>query len=260
MKAVILAGGLGTRLSEETRVKPKPMVEIGDRPILWHIMKIYHSAGVREFIICLGYKGFLIKEYFQNYTLQNASVTFDLKSGETTIHSSQTEDWKVTLVETGEHTMTGGRIRKILPYIADDESFFLTYGDGVGNIDIKALAAFHKNHGKVATLTAVVPPGRFGALSFSSSLPDRVDAFIEKPAGDGGLINGGFFVLNREVVRYLPEDEGLIWEREPLQSLARDGELCAFRHTGFWQPMDTLRDLHELEALWEAGNAPWKIW
>ena len=260
MKAVILAGGLGTRLSEETRVKPKPMVEVGGRPILWHIMKLYSHFGVNEFVICLGYKGYIIKEYFQNYMMHRSDVTFDLSAGTTEIHRSKSEDWRVTLVETGEKAMTGARIRKILPYVRSDDCFCLTYGDGISNVDIGALIKFHKSHKKTATLTAVTPPGRFGALDFASGDPNSVQQFIEKPAGDGGLINGGFFVLSPKVEKYLSKDDNLIWEREPLQSLAADGELNAFRHKGFWQPMDTVRDLAELESLWESGAPPWKIW
>lgn len=260
MKAVILAGGLGTRISEETRIKPKPMVEIGGRPILWHIMKLYSHYGINEFVICLGYKGYMIKEYFQNYMLHQSDVTFDMHAGTTEIHRSRTEDWRVTLVETGEKTMTGGRIRKILPYVQDDECFCLTYGDGVANVDMSALVNFHKSHQKTATLTAVVPPGRFGALDFSTDEPHSVRQFVEKPAGDGGLINGGFFVLDPSVAHYLTEDNNLVWEREPLQGLATAGELMAYRHRGFWQPMDTIRDLTELETLWESNAPPWKLW
>ena len=260
MKAVLLAGGLGTRLSEETRLKPKPMVEIGGWPILWHIMKLYSHFGVNEFVICLGYKGYIIKEYFQNYMLHQSDVTFDMQAGTTEIHRSKTENWRITLVETGEKTMTGARIRKILPYVKDDECFCLTYGDGVANVDIGALIKFHKAHGKIATLTAVVPPGRFGALEFHKDNAESVRQFVEKPAGDGGLINGGFFVLTPDVANYLTKDDGLVWEREPLQKLAADGELMAYRHGGFWQPMDTVRDLAELETLWESDAPPWKLW
>lgn len=260
MKAVILAGGLGTRLSEETRVKPKPMVEVGGWPILWHIMKLYSHYGVNEFVICLGYKGYIIKEYFQNYLLHQSDVTFDMQAGSTEIHRSRTEDWRVTLVETGEKAMTGARIRKILRYVRDDECFCLTYGDGIANVDIGALIKFHNAHNKTATLTAVVPPGRFGALDFHPDKPHAVHQFVEKPAGDGGLINGGFFVLSPEVENYLTEEDNLIWEREPLQNLAAAGELMAYRHKDFWQPMDTLRDLAELESLWESGAPPWKLW
>ena len=260
MKAVLLAGGLGTRLSEETRVKPKPMVEVGGWPILWHIMKLYSHFGVNEFVICLGYKGYIIKEYFQNYMLHQSDVTFDMHAGTTEIHRSKTEDWRVTLVETGEKAMTGARIRKILPYVKDDDCFCLTYGDGVANVDIGALVKFHKAHGKTATLTAVVPPGRFGALEFHEDNGESVRRFVEKPAGDGGLINGGFFVLTPDIANYLTKDDDLVWERAPLQKLAAAGELMAYRHKGFWQPMDTVRDLAELEALWESGAPPWKLW
>lgn len=260
MKAVILAGGLGTRLSEETRLKPKPMVEIGGRPILWHIMKIYSHYGIKNFVICLGYKGYLIKEYFQNYAMHQADVTFDLKTGEATYHRRMAEDWRVTLVETGELTMTGARIRKILPYVKDDEAFCLTYGDGVADIDIGKLLEHHKKHGRTATLTAVTPPGRFGALEFNGGEPGIVERFVEKPAGDGGVINGGFFVLNPDVEKYVQGDDNLVWEQAPLQSLAEDGQLSAFRHRGYWQPMDTLRELGELEKLWASGKAPWKMW
>ncbi len=260
MKAVILAGGFGTRLSEETQAKPKPMVEIGGKPILWHIMKIYNHFGVDEFVICLGYKGYVIKEYFLNYALHQSDVTFNMKTGETEIHRDNTEDWKVTLVDTGENAMTGARLRKILPYVKDEEIFCLTYGDGVANVDIRALIDFHKAHGKVATLTAVTPPGRFGSLDFNPAALDEVQQFVEKPAGDGGLINGGFFVLSPRVESYLKGGDELIWEQEPLRNLAKDGELKAFRHDGFWQPMDTLRDYTELENLWTKGDAPWKLW
>lgn len=260
MKAVILAGGLGTRLSEETHLKPKPMVEIGGRPILWHVMKIYMSHGVSDFIICLGYRGFIIKEYFQNYALHHSDVTFDMKSGEMTIHRTDREDWRVTLIDTGEQAMTGARVRKILPYVENDEAFCLTYGDGVADVDVRALIEFHRRHGKIATLTAVTPPGRFGALEFASDGKDQVSAFIEKPAGDGGLINGGFFVLSPRVRTYLGESDDEILERRPLVRLAKDGELMAYRHRGFWKPMDTLRDRVELESLWNEPSPPWKSW
>ncbi|MEZ5895327.1 MAG: glucose-1-phosphate cytidylyltransferase [Parvularculaceae bacterium] len=260
MKAVILAGGLGTRLSEETQLKPKPMVEIGGRPILWHIMKIYFAHGVTDFIVCLGYRGFVIKEYFQNYALHQSDVTFDMGTGEMKIHRSDSEDWRVTLVDTGEHAMTGARIRKVLPYVEGDDAFCLTYGDGVGDVDIKALLAFHKQHGKIATLTAVTPPGRFGALRFDDKSPDMVSDFVEKPAGDGGLINGGFFVLSPKVAPYLACGDEVVWEQKPLTQLANDGQLAAFRHRGFWQPMDTIRDRTELERLWMSGAPPWKCW
>ena len=260
MKAVILAGGFGTRLSEETQNKPKPMVEIGGKPILWHIMKIYNHFGVDEFIICLGYKGYVIKEYFLNYSLHQSDVTFDMTTGQMEIHKNNTEQWKVTLVDTGEKAMTGARIRKILPYVEDEKAFCLTYGDGVANIDIKALLKFHEENGKLATLTAVTPPGRFGSLDFSQSNEHQVREFVEKPAGDGGLINGGFFVLSPKILPYLEGGDEVIWEQAPLRALAQDGELTAFRHQGFWQPMDTLRDHTELEQLWTKGEAPWKLW
>lgn len=260
MKAVILAGGLGTRLSEETRVKPKPMVEIGGRPILWHILKIYSHYGVNEFVICLGYKGYVIKEYFQNYYLHQSDVTFDMSAGTTEIHRSGAEKWKVTLVDTGEKAMTGARIRKILPHVAGEESFCLTYGDGVADVDIGALIRFHQAHGKIATLTAVAPPGRFGALDIASPETGEVRRFVEKPAGDGGLINGGFFVLRPEVASYLAGGDDLIWEQAPLQKLAQDGELMSYRHKGFWKPMDTARDLTELETFWASDAPPWKLW
>jgi glucose-1-phosphate cytidylyltransferase len=260
MKAIILAGGLGTRLSEETHLKPKPMVEIGDKPILWHVMKIYESHGVSDFIICLGYKGELIKEYFQNYALRNSDVTFDMRTGEAKIHRSASEDWCVTLIDTGETAMTGARVRKVLPFVENDDAFCLTYGDGVADVDVTALIDFHHRHGKIATVTAVAPPGRFGALRFARENKDRVSAFVEKPEGDGGLINGGFFVLSPKVGDYLSDSDEEVWEKEPLVRLAKDGELMAFRHRGFWRPMDTLRDRVELEALWSQPAPPWKSW
>lgn len=260
MKAIILAGGLGTRLSEETHLKPKPMVEIGDKPILWHVMKIYESHGITDFIICLGYRGELIKEYFQNYALRNSDVTFDMRTGEARIHKSAHEDWCVTLIDTGDKAMTGARLRKVLPFVENDEAFCLTYGDGVANVDVTALCEFHKQHGKLATVTAVTPPGRFGALRFGDEDENQVEAFVEKPEGDGALINGGFFVLSPKVRDYLSDDEDEIWERDPLERLAQHGELMAFRHRGFWKPMDTLRDRMELEALWSDPAPPWKTW
>ena len=256
MKAVILAGGLGTRLSEETTVRPKPMVEIGGMPILWHIMKIYSSHGINEFIICCGYKGYIIKEYFANYFLHMSDVTFDMQANSMHVHERRSEPWKVTLVDTGDHSQTGGRLRRVADYLRDDDAFCLTYGDGVGDIDIGACIAFHKAHGKAATVTATIPPGRFGALSMQDG---RVDSFQEKPRGDGGMINGGFFVLSPEVLDYVTGDDTL-WEREPLQRLAAEGELMAWQHQGFWQPMDTLRDKTSLEDLWASGKAPWKVW
>jgi glucose-1-phosphate cytidylyltransferase len=257
MKAVILAGGLGTRISEETHLKPKPMIEIGGKPILWHILKIYAQHGVRDFVICCGYKGYVIKEYFANYFLHNSDVTFDLSKNSMEVHQRFSEPWRVTLVDTGEETMTGGRLRRVASYIQDEESFFFTYGDGVANIDISASLAFHRNHGKPATLTAVYPPGRFGALDITEN--SAVRTFEEKPRGDGGMINGGFFVLSPKVLSLLDSDQ-TIWERKPLEQLAHDGELMAYQHKGFWQPMDTLRDKMLLEELWASGQAPWKQW
>ena len=255
MKAVILAGGLGTRISEETALRPKPMVEIGGKPILWHIMKSYSHHGIDDFIICLGYKGYVIKEYFANYYLHMGDVTFDMKDNRMEVHQSFAEPWRVTLVDTGEATMTGGRLKRVLPYVGD-EDFCLTYGDGVSDVDIGGLLETHRVHGKVATVTAVQPPGRFGALDFEA---DLITGFAEKPMGDGGWINGGFFVLTPEVGRYLGDDD-TIWEREPMERLAAEGELAAHRHTGFWQPVDTLRDLHALQGLWDSGQAPWRSW
>ncbi len=252
---VILAGGLGTRLGEETSVRPKPMVEIGGMPILWHIMKIYSHHGVNDFVICLGYKGYLIKEYFANYFLHQADVTIDLTSNSLEVHERRGEPWRITLVETGADTMTGGRLRAVRSYLPDGEPFCFTYGDGVADIDVTAQLAFHRQHGRKATITAVAPPGRFGALEFDG---DLVRDFKEKPAGDGGLINGGFFVLDPSVVDLIA-DASTVWEREPLEQLAHGGELVAWRHDGFWQPMDTLRDKQHLEELWHAG-APWKLW
>lgn len=256
MKAVILAGGLGTRLSEETSVKPKPMVEIGGMPILWHIMKSYSAHGINDFVICCGYKGYVIKEYFANYFLHQSDVTFDMRSNTMDVHHKRAEPWTVTLVDTGEDSMTGGRLGRVRKYIEKDEAFCFTYGDGVGDIDIAASIAFHKQHGKAATLTATYPPGRFGALDIKGG---RVLNFKEKPKGDGAMINGGFFVLSPKVLGYLGGDD-TVWEQQPLQRLAEDGELMAFEHQGFWQPMDTLRDKHLLEELWASGNAPWKKW
>jgi glucose-1-phosphate cytidylyltransferase len=255
MKAVILAGGLGTRLSEETDVKPKPMVEIGGRPILWHIMQIFSAYGVKDFIICLGYKGYVVKEYFLNYRLHLSDVTVDIGKGTIDFHRNGAEDWRVSLIETGDSTMTGGRLKRIQTYLRD-EDFFLTYGDGVADIDLSKLLAFHKAHGKLATVTSVIPPGRFGALELTGS---RVSNFKEKPAGDGIAINGGFFVLSPKVLDYI-EDDSSVWEQQPLERLAAEGELHAFQHSGFWQAMDTLRDKKHLEDLWSKGKAPWKIW
>jgi len=256
MKTVILAGGLGSRLGEETAVRPKPMVEIGGMPILWHIMKIYSAAGLHDFIICLGYKGYIIKEYFANYFLHNADVTIDLAKNDMQIHQAWSEPWRITLVETGTATMTGGRLKAIRPYLEPGEPFCFTYGDGVADIDIADLVRFHRSHGLRATITSVAPPGRFGALEFDG---DRVTSFREKPAGDGGQINGGFFVADPSVLDLIEGPE-TIWEQAPLERLAHGGELMAYRHTGFWQPMDTLRDRVHLEELWNAGHAPWKRW
>lgn len=257
MKVVILAGGLGTRISEETEHKPKPMVEIGGKPILWHIMKIYSHYGFNEFIICLGYKGYVIKEYFSNYFLHQSDVTFDLKNNSVHYHNARSEPWKITLVDTGDLTMTGGRLKRLKGYILEDEQFHMTYGDGVASIDINELVAFHQTHGALATLTSVSPPGRFGALKFINQ--DEVAQFVEKPAGDGTRINGGFFVLSGKVLNLINNDE-TIWEQEPLETLARNSELRAFAHNGFWQPMDTLRDKLLLEDLWLKKAAPWKVW
>lgn len=256
MKAVILAGGLGTRLSEETSVRPKPMVEIGGKPILWHILKIYSAFGVREFVICLGYKGYVIKEYFANYFLHMSDVTFDMARNRMEVHNNNAEPWRVTLVDTGDSTMTGGRLRQVRRYVAEEDCFCFTYGDGVGDIDIGKTLAFHKAHGKLATMTATQPPGRFGALGMDG---DAVQSFQEKPSGDGGWINGGFFVLSPKVIDLI-EDDSTIWERKPLEQLAGRGELMAYKHHGFWQPMDTLRDKTHLEELWQSGKAPWKLW
>jgi glucose-1-phosphate cytidylyltransferase len=255
MKVVILAGGAGTRISEESHLRPKPMVEIGDRPILWHIMKIYAHHGVTDFVICLGYKGYVIKEFFANYALHRTDVTFDFASGDVTWHDSEVEPWKVTLVETGGPTETGGRLKRVARYL-DDEPFCLTYGDGVSDVDVTSLIAFHRDHGLEATLTAVRPPGRFGATVVAG---DRVTRFEEKPAGDGGYINGGFFVLQPSVLDRIHGD-GTLWERDPLEGLARDGQLAAYRHDGFFEPMDTMREKRDLERLWATGAAPWKVW
>lgn len=256
MKCVILAGGFGTRLAEETVRIPKPMVEIGGRPILWHIMKIYAAHGINDFVICLGYRGYVIKEYFANYYLHGSDVTFDLRDGNMEIIQNQSEPWRVTLIDTGLDSMTGGRLRRVMPQLKDEEAFCMTYGDGVGNIDVSAGIAFHKSHGKLATVTAVPPAARFGRLDIEAG---QVTDFSEKPQGDGGVINGGYFVLSPDVSKYL-EDDKTIWERSPLMSLAQDGELMAFEHSGFWQPMDTVRERQELEDHWATGSAPWKIW
>jgi glucose-1-phosphate cytidylyltransferase len=256
MKAVILAGGLGTRLSEETATRPKPMVEIGGRPILWHIMKMYAHHGINDFVICCGYKGYLIKEYFANYFLHMSDVTFDMARNQMEVHSKRAEPWCVTLVDTGEQSQTGGRLKRVADYVRHEEAFCFTYGDGVSDVDIGATIAFHHRHGKAATLTATVPPGRFGVLDMDG---DRVRSFVEKPRGDGSLINGGFFVLGPRALDYL-EDDDTVWEREPVARLAQDGQLMAYRHEGFWQPMDTLREKLMLEDLWASGRAPWKTW
>ena len=256
MKAVILAGGLGTRISEETHLKPKPMIEIGGKPMLWHIMKLYSAHGVNDFVICCGYKGYVIKEYFANYFLHMSDVTFDMEHNRMEVHQRNAEPWRVTLVDTGEETLTGGRLRRVADYVKDEEAFCFTYGDGIANVDISALVAFHKQHGKRATVTAVQPPGRYGALDMQGS---AVRGFVEKPKGDGGWINGGFFVLSPACLDYVQSDVSS-WEGEPLKRLAAEDELRAFEHTGFWQPMDTLRDKNHLEALWANGDAPWKCW
>lgn len=256
MKAVILAGGFGTRISEETHLKPKPMVEIGGKPILWHIMKGYSSHGVNDFVIGCGYKGYIIKEYFANYFLHMSDVTIDLANNTTQVHERYAEPWKVTLVDTGDDTMTGGRLKRLATYVKDDEEFCFTYGDGVADVDITAEIAFHRQHGKLATVTAVQPPGRYGALELAGT---AVSGFLEKPSGEGGLINGGFFVLSPRCLSLI-EDDSSSWEGHPLTELARTGELMAFEHHGFWHAMDTLRDKTMLEALWQSGKAPWKIW
>jgi glucose-1-phosphate cytidylyltransferase len=255
VKAVILAGGLGSRLSEETTLRPKPMVEIGGKPILWHIMKIYAAHGIDDFVVCLGYKGYVIKEWFANYALHTSDVTFDLGTGEMQVHHSTTEPWRITLVETGEETMTGGRLKRVLPYVGD-ETFCFTYGDGVADVDVTKLVAHHRAGGGLATVTAVQPSGRFGALEISG---DRVSGFLEKPRGDGAWINGGFFVLEPGVGRYIDGDAS-VWEREPLERLAAEGQLRAYFHRGFWHAMDTLRERQELEDMWASGGAPWCVW
>jgi glucose-1-phosphate cytidylyltransferase len=256
MKAVILAGGLGTRISEETQLKPKPMVEIGGRPILWHVLKIYSAYGVNDFVICAGYKGYVIKEYFANYFLHMSDVTFDMARNKLEVHHQRAEPWRVTIVDTGDQTMTGGRLLRVRDYVGDD-TFCFTYGDGVGDVDIARLVEFHKHQNVSATLTAVQPPGRFGALDIK--LDHRISTFREKPQGDGSWVNGGFFVLEPSVFDHLHEDSD-VWERAPLEALANSGQLAAYRHEGFWQPMDTLRDKTHLEDLWSSGKAPWKLW
>lgn len=257
MKAVILAGGLGTRISEETSVKPKPMVEIGGKPILWHILKIYSAHGINDFIICCGYKGYIIKEYFANYFLHMSDVTFDIENNKMEVHQRNAEPWRVTLVDTGEETMTGGRLKRVSSFLKEEDSFCFTYGDGVSDINIAKLINFHNSHGLDATMTAVYPPGRFGAIDINDQ--QQVTSFKEKPKGDGGQINGGFFVLSPKVFELIASDE-TVWEKEPLEWLANASQLKAFRHTGFWQPMDTLRDKKYLEDLWSDGKAPWKVW
>ena len=256
MKAVILAGGLGTRISEETQLKPKPLIEIGGRPILWHIMKSYSVHDVNDFVICCGYKGYLIKEYFANYFLHMSDVTFDMSTNQMEVHQHKAEPWKVTLIDTGENTLTGGRLKRVADYIKNEKSFCFTYGDGVSDVDIRASIEFHQSHGKLATVTAVLPPGRYGALERSG---DQVTQFLEKPRGDGGFINGGFFVLSPKVLDFVEGDQSS-WEAEPLARLAQQGEMMAFEHQGFWQPMDTLREKNLLDELWTSGKAPWKNW
>jgi len=256
MKAVILAGGLGTRLSEDTATRPKPMVEIGGKPILWHILKTYSHHGINDFVICCGYKGYVIKEYFANYFLHMSDVTFDMVTNRMEVHQRNAEPWRVTLVDTGENTMTGGRLKRVAGYLQDEEAFCFTYGDGLGDVNITELVAFHKAQKVKATLTATIPPGRFGALDMNGS---KVNSFKEKPKGDGAMINGGYFVLSPQVIDTIAADS-TTWEREPLERLAKEGNLAAYQHHGFWQPMDTLRDKILLEELWQSGQAPWKVW
>jgi glucose-1-phosphate cytidylyltransferase len=256
MKAVILAGGLGTRLAEETTTRPKPMVEIGGKPVLWHIMKSYSHHGIHDFIICCGYKGYVIKEYFANYFLHMSDITFDMRNNRMEVHQKRADPWNVTLVDTGDESMTGGRLLRVADYLRHEQAFCLTYGDGLGDVDIGASLRFHRQHGKAATMTATFPPGRFGALDLEGS---QIRRFMEKPRGDGAMVNGGFFVLSPRVLDYL-EGDATVWEQQPLQRLAQDGELMAFQHQGFWQPMDTLRDKILLEDLWSSGKAPWKVW
>jgi glucose-1-phosphate cytidylyltransferase len=254
MKAVLLAGGLGTRISEETNLRPKPMIEIGGKPVLWHIMKMYSNYGINDFIICCGYKGYLIKEYFANYFLHMSDVTIDMSKNSVEVHQQYSEPWKITLVDTGESTQTGGRLKRVKDYLDDD--FCMTYGDGLSSIDISSSIAFHRQHGKLATMTAVQPPGRFGSLNLNGT---QITSFLEKPQGDGSWVNGGFFVLNPKVIELI-SDDGTVWEKYPLEKLAQTNELQAFFHKGFWQPMDTLRDKNQLEDLWASGSAPWKTW
>jgi glucose-1-phosphate cytidylyltransferase len=257
MKAVILAGGLGTRISEETHLRPKPMIEIGDKPMLWHIMKLYSAHGINEFIVCCGYKGYVIKEFFANYFLHTSDVTFDLARNEMKVHQRKSEPWRVTLVDTGDDTLTGGRLGRVADYICDEDAFCFTYGDGISDVDITRQIAFHRQHGKIATVTAVQPPGRYGALRLDGGAV--VEGFVEKPDGDGGWINGGFFVLSPRCMEYIDGDES-VWESGPLAAMAREGQLMAFEHRGFWHAMDTLRDKNLLEDLWASRRAPWKIW
>lgn len=256
MKAVILAGGLGTRISEESVLRPKPMIEIGGKPILWHIMKMYSAHGIHDFVICCGYKGYVIKEYFANYFLHNSDVTFDMQKNSMEIHQNSSEPWRVTVVDTGEETMTGGRLKRVAPYLTSEEDFCFTYGDGVSDVNITELINFHKSQKRLATVTAVQPPGRFGVLNFEGT---AVKSFTEKPQGDGAYINGGFFVLKPQVIEYIADDE-VIWEREPMEKLAVQNQMSSFFHKGFWQPMDTLRDKNHLEELWKRNKAPWKTW
>ncbi len=256
MKAVILAGGLGTRISEETHLKPKPMIEIGGKPILWHIMKSYSAHGINDFIVCLGYKGYVIKEYFANYYLHMSNVTFDMSENSMIVHENTVEPWKVTLVDTGDETMTGGRLKRVASYLDDNENFCFTYGDGVTDVDISKVIDFHERQGSLATVTAVQPPGRFGALDVKGN---KIQSFEEKPQGDGTWINGGYFVLSPQVLNKIDGDD-TVWEQYPLQSLAKEGQLSAYSHSGFWRPMDTLRDKNALESLWSTGHAPWKVW
>lgn len=256
MKVVILAGGLGTRISEESHLKPKPMIEIGGQPIIWHIMKIYSAHGINDFIICLGYKGYVVKEYFANYFLHTSDVTFDMRNNHMEVHEQHAEPWRVTLVDTGELSQTGGRLRRVRDFLDEEEPFCFTYGDGLSNVDISAQIAFHQQHGLPATICAVLPPGRFGVLDVQSL---RVVGFQEKPHGEGGFISGGFFVLNKEVIELISGDD-TVWEGAPIHALCAAGRLAAWQHRGFWQPMDTLRDKYLLENLWQSGNAPWKVW
>ena len=259
MQAVILAGGLGTRISEETHLKPKPMIEIGGRPILWHILKIYSTHNINDFIICAGYKGYIIKEYFANYFLHMSDVTFDMSRNSMEVHTRNAEPWRITVIDTGDETMTGGRLARVKPYL-NEQAFCFTYGDGLSDINITASIEFHRSQGKLATLTAVQPPGRYGALGFQSNDSNSVTSFQEKPEGDGAWINGGFFVLEPDAIGYIQEGDRTVWERQPMDNLAKDGQLVAYRHRGFWRPMDTLRDKNELESLWASGKAPWKTW